>query len=434
VVDAVKHLLMIVPFFPPMGGGGVYRSLSFVRYLPAHGWRTTVIAPRGDAFWIRDPTLVAKIPAECRVRRTSTLSGQAVLAAARPGRERAQSQTRSSRGFGLARRASAALLVPDSYAGWFPFALRAALAEAKPGSFDAVYSTSPPETSHLVADAVRARTGLKWIADFRDPWMNLRLLEPPSALHARLHRAWEARVCARADTVVVTTRWHESVLREAYPRCRVARVANGYDGEEVNAVASLSPERHPMRFIHAGMLTQKRSAVPFLEALAAFFARRPGARSDVEVEFVGAREDENERAVDRLSLGDSVRFRTSVAHDDVLKLERQAHVLLLIKHMDPRYDGLVPGKLYEYIGLARPILALAPAGEARSLVATLRRGETVDPHDIEGIARTIDLLYDRFHDGTLDESYDLAPAPQFERSRQAGELARILDACVAGKD
>ncbi|HXV12880.1 MAG TPA: group 1 glycosyl transferase, partial [Candidatus Krumholzibacteria bacterium] len=61
----MKHLLMIVPFFPPMGGGGVYRPLSFVRYLPEHGWRTTVIAPRGDAFWIRDDSLATKIPPQC---------------------------------------------------------------------------------------------------------------------------------------------------------------------------------------------------------------------------------------------------------------------------------------------------------------------------------------------------------------------------------
>lgn len=428
----MKHALMIVPFFPPMGGGGVYRSLSFVRYLPAHGWRTTVIAPRGGAYWIHDPTLVAKIPPECRVVRTSTLSGQGVLSAARARRDGTGSQSRSSRAFGLARRAGAVLLVPDTYAGWFPFALRAALSEARAVSFDAVYSTSPPETSHLVADAVRAQTGLKWVADFRDPWMNLRLLEPPSSLHAMVHRALEARVCGRASTVVVTTRWHEGVLRDAYPKCRVARIPNGYDGEEVRSVSSLAPGHHPMRFVHAGMLTQKRSAVPFLEALAIFFARRPEARSEVEVDFVGAREDENERAVARLVLGDRVRFRTSIAHDEVLRLERQAHVLLLIKHMDSRYDGLVPGKLYEYIGLARPILALAPAGEARSLVERLRRGETVDPEDVEGIARKIDLLYGRFRDGALDTPYDLSTAPDLERSRQAGELARILDACVAG--
>lgn len=429
MVDAVKHLLMIVPFFPPMGGGGVYRPLSFVRYLPDHGWRTTVIAPRGEAFWIRDPSLAAKIPAECRVIRTATLSGQGVLSAARS--KGAGAQSRSSRGFALGRRAGAALLVPDTYLGWFPFALRAALREARTGAFDAVYSTSPPETSHLVGDAVRARTRLPWVADFRDPWMNLRLHDPPSALHARMHRTLEARVCKRASAVIVTTRWHELVLKEAYPRARIERVSNGYDGDDARSVISFAPALRPMRFVHAGMLTQKRSAVPFLEALAAFFARRPEARADVEVEFVGAREDDNERAAARLSLTDRVTFRSSVAHDEALRVQRQAHVLLLIKHIDSRYDGLVPGKLYEYIGLARPVLALAPPGEARSLVESLRRGETAGPDDVADIARKIEHMYAHFRDGILDRSYHLDPVPDLQRSRQAGELARLLDRIAA---
>ncbi len=420
---------MIVPFFPPMGGGGVYRPLSFVRYLPEHGWRTTVIAPRGDAFWIQDHTLTAKIPPDCRVVRTATWSGQGVMSAARA--RRATSPMRSTRGFGLARRAGAALLVPDTYLGWFPFALNAALGQARATAFDAVYSTSPPETSHLVGDAVRARTGLPWVADFRDPWMNLRLFDPPTALHARVHKALEARVCAHARAVVVTTRWHQSVLEDTYPRARVVRVPNGYDGEEARSVADLVPSAHPMRIVHAGMLTQKRSAVPFLEALARVFERRPQARGDLEVEFVGAREDENERAAARLSLLDRVRFRDSLAHDEALRLERRAHVLLLIKHADSRYDGLVPGKLYEYVGLARPVLALAPEGEARSLVESLRRGETAHPGDIDAIARAIEVLYARFRDGTLERAYNLSEASDLERSRQAGALAHVLDACVA---
>ncbi len=429
-VDAVKHVLMIVPFFPPMGGGGVYRPLSFVRYLPEHGWRVTVVAPRGDAFWIRDESLVATIPSDCRVVRTATWSAQGVLAAARAGGKSAP--TRSSSKFAVARRAGAMLLVPDTYVGWFPFALRAALREARATAFDAVYSTSPPETSHLVGDAVRARTRLPWVADFRDPWMNLRLLDPPSAWHARVHRALEARVCAHARAVLVTTRWHEATMKESYPRANVIRIANGYDGDEARSVADVAPEARPMRIVHAGMLTQRRSATPFLEALARFFAARPEARADIEVEFVGAREDENERAVDRLALSDRVQFRASLPHDSVLQLERRAHVLLLIKHVDSRYDGLVPGKLYEYIGLARPVLALAPPGEARSLVESLRRGETADAGDVEAIAHKIRVLYDHYRSGTMERAYDLSPRPEFERARQAGELARVLDACGKG--
>lgn len=423
----MKHLLMLIPFFPPMGGGGVYRPLSFVRYLPRHGWRVTVVAPPGDAFWIRDESLLARVPADCRVVRTRTLSGQWWLSRAR---RRAAPQKRSSRGFAFARRLASALVLPDSYAGWRPFAVRAALEVAGSERVDALYSTSPPESTHLAAADVRRRTGLPWVADFRDPWMNLHLLEPPTALHARIHRRMEASVCARAR-VVVATRWHESMLRERYPRADVTRVSNGYDGEELEGLDG-GPADGPMRIVHAGMLTQKRSAVAFLEALAAWLARAPEARGAVRAEFLGPREDENERAVDRLGLGEVVRFRDTVSHAETLRIERAAHVLLLIKHANPRYDGLVPGKLYEYIGLRRPVLALAPPGEARTLVESLRRGETAGPADVEGIARALSAMFARHRAGALDAGYDLSPRPEFDRARLAGEMAAVLDRAVSG--
>jgi hypothetical protein len=415
---------MVIPFFPPMGGGGVHRPLSFVRYLPEHGWRTTVVTPEGSAYWVSDPTLADRVPASCRVIRTRTWSGQWLLARTGPKGGRGP-QRRSSRGFGVARRVASAVLVPDSYVGWYPFAVRAALAVARAERVDALYSTSPPETAHLVGATLHRRTGLPWLADFRDPWMNLHLLAPPTPWHERLHRAWEAKVCASA-AVVATTCWHAARLRASYPRARVLRISNGYDGDETRSVASIVPPARPFRIVHAGTLTQRRSAVPFLEGLAAFFAARPDARGEVQVEFIGPREDENDRAVARLGLESWVRFRDTVPHAETLREERAAHVLLLIKHVDVRYDGLVPGKLYEYIGLGRPVLALAPPGEAADLIRTLRRGMIASPSAPAEIAAAIGAMFDRHRDGTLERAYDLSERPELERSRLAGEMAAAL--------
>ncbi len=419
---------MIVPFFPPMGGGGVYRPLSFVRYLPANGWRVTVIAQRGDAFWIRDESLLERVPSATRVIRTRTWSGQAVLR-----RGGAGAQRRSSRRFGLLRRSASAVMVPDSYIGWYPFALRAAMREVRGGTVDAIYSTSPPETAHLVGGAVARRSGLPWVADFRDPWMNLHLMDVPSRAHAALHSRLERAVCRRAHTVV-TTAWSETLLRRACPRAEITRIPNGYDGAEMAALEMLlpPPPSGPMRIVHAGMLTQRRSAGPFLEALRVFLDRRPDARGAVDVEFAGAREDENELALQRLGLADCVRFVDTLPHPEALRRERTAHVLLLIKHTDPRYNGLVPGKLYEYVGVCRPVLALAPAGEARSLVESLRRGETADPDDVAAIARAMERMFDLYRAGSLDAHYDLSPRPELERSRQATALAGLLDRVTGG--
>ena len=419
-------MLMIVPFFPPMAGGGVYRPLAFVRNLHAYGWEPTVVAPRGDAFWVRDERLLERVPESVRVIRTDTFSAQSMLARARRGTTPAQ--TRSSRGFGVLRRLSSGLLMPDTYIGWYPHAASAARRLMRETRFDAIYSTSPPETSHLVA--ARRAGGLPWVADFRDPWMNLHLLRPPTFLHAALHRRLEAMVLRRA-TAVVTTLWHEQMLRSRYPLARVHRVSNGFDASELAAVADVVPPPGPMRFTHAGMLTQHRTAVPFLRALRDFLGRRPDAKGNVAVTFAGPREDSNDRATRELGLEDVVEFRASAPHAEALQMQAASHVLLLIKHLDPDYQGLVPGKMYEYIGLRRPILALAPRGEARDTIEALNRGEAIDPGDEAGISAAIERLYDRHCAGELADAYDLSPRPEFDRAGLTGVLARILDGVVS---
>jgi len=318
--------------------------------------------------------------------------------------------------------------MPDSYIGWYPYAASAVKRLMRENRFDAVYSTSPPETSHLVA--ARRAGRLPWVADFRDPWMNLHLLRPPTFVHAAMHRRLEGMVCRRA-TAVVTTRWHEQMLRSRYPFARVHRVSNGFDASELAAVADVTPPAGPMRFMHAGMLTQHRTAVPFLRGLRDFLGRRADAKEDVAVTFTGPREDSNDRAVRELGLGDVVEFRASVAHAEALHMQAASHVLLLIKHLNPDYRGLVPGKMYEYIGMRRPILALAPAGEARETIDTLNRGECVDPGDEAGISAAIERLYDRHRAGQLADAYDLSPRPEFDRAALTGALARILDEVVS---
>jgi hypothetical protein len=385
-----------------------------------------VIAPPGDAFWIRDEGLALRVPAECRVIRTRTMSGQWWLARSRGGRA---PQSRSSRGFGLARRAASALLVPDTYAGWRPFAVRAALEVLKEERVDALYSTSPPESTHLAAAAVHRRTGIPWVADFRDPWMNLHLLPTPTSLHRRAHRTLERRVCARASAVVVTTPWHRDRLAAAYPgMAPVELIRNGYDPDDIESVADIAPRGDSFQIVHAGMLTQKRSAVSFLRGLKLFLDRTPGARERCRAIFLGPRESENDEAASALGLSDVASFRDTAPHAETLKIERSSHILVLIKHANPLYDGLVPGKLYEYIGVGRPILAVAPEGEAAAIVRRHRRGEVVAHDDPAKIAGALAAMYAAYRAGTLDASYDLSPVADYRRDVLAGRLAERLDA------
>lgn len=452
-MQAMRDLLMIVPFFPPNAGGGVYRPLGFVKYLGRYGWRPTVVTMEAESYWIKDESLLDDVPPECDVRRTKTLSGQAVLSALRrAGPPRGDSdrgsdaaggsgehqggggtggQVRSSRTFGALRKLGAAFLVPDTYIGWYAFAVREGVRLLREKSFAAIYSTSPPETSHLIAWRLHATTGIPWLADFRDPWMNLHLLPVPSPLHRRMHERLEAGVCRHAS-VVVAHPWHREMLLGRYPWIEsVELIRNGYDPSHVDSVAGIEPEKDHFQIVHAGMLTQKRTAVPFLKGLRIFLDSVPGAADRCRVVLIGPRESENDSAVNDLGLGSVVIFRDAVRHADTVKIEKASHVLVLIKHDNPVYDGIVPGKLYEYIGVGRPILALVPEGEARRIVLQLGRGEVAPLGDAAEIARKIALMYEKYLRGTLDKDYDLSPVPEYGRDAIAGRLAARLDALLA---
>jgi glycosyltransferase involved in cell wall biosynthesis len=415
---------MLINFFPPAGGGGVYRPLSFVKYLARAGWEITVVTPRPGEFWITDESLSAQIPPGVRVVRTRSLSPTRLLT------RRGPDSRRSSSGFGALRRISELALVPDPYVGWVPFAASAADRLCREEPFDAVYSTSPPDSTHLAARRVARRHRIRWIADFRDPWISLYLKDPPTPLHRLLHRRMERLVVTSADEVVAATEWQAEEIRRRYGR--TARlIRNGYDEEDFESPIPAPAAGGPLTITHCGMLTLGRRAGSFLEGLALFLEREPSARGDVRAVFIGARESANEELPRPDLLADAVGFEGNIPHAACVERERRSDVLLLIKHDDDRYRGLVPGKLYEYIGARRPLLALVPPGEAAETVVRLRRGETASPDDPAAAAAAIGRLYRLHCEGALESSYDLSERPELTRRAAAEELDRLL--CGPGR-
>lgn len=416
---------MIVPFFPPNAGGGVHRPLAFVKYLREFGWNCTVVTPEAGSFWITDNSLLDEIPPSCEVHRTRSLSGQALLGSLRKRSEGSAEQVRSSGRFAALRRLGSWVTLPDTYVGWRPFATSRALRLLRGRTFDAIYSTSPPETSHLIAGTLQRRSGLPWVADFRDPWMNLHLFHPPTPLHRWLHTRMERGVCRRAR-VVVTSTWHAELLQRRYPgMAPPVVIPNGYDHVKFEPVRDLRPPEGTFVMTHTGMLTQKRSAVPLLDGLQLFLREKPDAR--IRVQFVGPRESANDAAVTERGLDSVVEFRDTVSHSESLRIEKTSHILLLIKHADPVYRRIVPGKLFEYVGACRPVLALVPEGAAADIVRRLRRGEVVPLDDPAQVARVIGALYDRYDTGTLDQEYDLSVVEEFQRKGRTRSLAQLLD-------
>jgi glycosyltransferase involved in cell wall biosynthesis len=417
---------MISHFFPPMGGGGVQRVTKFVKYLSQCGWRTTVICGDPDDYWMRDETLLHDVPESARVIRTAGATGLGMLRRVKRHRSR---ERRSSRGFGVLRRAATWVLIPDSYVGWRSFALRAAEKVLERDPPDAVLSTGPPETNHLVGLELKQRTRLPWLVDFRDPWVALHLFEPPTRWHRERNSKLERAVLERADCLVATTAWLRDLLRERHPgtATRLYVIRNGFDPADFPVHRPDPTPGLPLRLVHAGMLTMTRSVDGLLHGLRLLHVRRPELNAAVKIELLGARETANDALVGVLGLEECVRFRGYVPHEEAIAAMLRADVLLLVKHTEPRYLGLVPGKLYEYLGAGRPILALVPESEAAELVRRFERGLTAPPDDPESICAALEQLVEAKRGGTLHARYASEAPAALTRLEQARNLAALLD-------
>ena len=427
----MRRLLVLCYFYPPLGGGGVHRVLGFTRHLPRHGWECTVVCADAGDYWVSDESLLAGVPRATeviRVRGGSALSAWLGLTRAASGR-------RSTRAFSGLRKLSDWWLIPDSYVGWSRRARAAAERRARRGGFDAMLSSSPPDSVHLAALAVHRRIGLPWVADFRDPWVGLHFRMPPSAWHRARHAALERAVLEGADVVLTASRTHMDGIaaRGAERPRRVVHLPNGFEPEAAPSASAPAASGGRERFdlLFTGTLAQMPDAEVLLEALHDWFARHPEARRRVRARFAGPYETGYEDRAIALGLKGIVEFLGPRPHAESLALQRGAGVLLLWK---PRnYPTMVPGKLYEYLDSGRPVLAVLPPGDEAGALVERAGGEVVAPGDRAALAARLERRYSAWKAGEAGPSARPAWLAEHTRERLAARLAGVLDELVGGR-
>lgn len=436
---SARRVLLMAYFFPPLAGGGVHRALSFVRHLPAHGWACTVVCAGPEDYWVRDESLLARVPAETEVIRVSGGSALSAWLAWRRRGAGAAADRRPSGAFGLLRRASDWWLLPDSYAGWAARAREAAAARLQRGDVHALLSTSPPDSVHLAARALAERTRVPWVADFRDPWIGLHFKRPPTAWHRARQAAMERAVVTRADRLLAASRAHADDLEAmSGRRGAVVHLPNGFEpaveppaDASGTAPASASGD-DAFRLAFTGTLSLMPEANTFLEAVHDVLARRPEARQRLRVDLVGPYESDHEDRAAALGLSGVVRFHGARPHAETRAIQRRADALVLWRPAGEGYRTMVPGKLYEYLDAGRPVLALWPGDEEAAQLVRRGGGVVVAPGDRAALAREVETRYMAWKDS--------GPAPrvrpdwlsEHERPALASRLARELDQLVGG--
>jgi glycosyltransferase involved in cell wall biosynthesis len=368
-----RRILVVTYAYPPMPSVGGNRWLAMSKYLRRAGHDVTVLTTAAfgrlpgpeEAGVVRADDLLAAPWLRTLLRRPPLpLAGEgATLEKSVPG-------------------IVTKVLVPDHHlVTWVPFATQAARSLQRESPFDCLVTTSAYESTHLVGLALRSHRPA-WIADFRDGWTFHPWRKPfPTRLQGKLDRWLETRVVRTAERVTVVERSVGEDLRERLD-VRPAHVPNGWDPElEEQAGEHELPALPEGRvvLVHTGRAAGAwgRSPRPLLEALARLRSERPELAARLLLVLAGRRDREEGELLDGYRLDGLVRHVGELSRAGAMALQRRADVLVLLTAPDLVWE--LPGKVFEYLGARRPILALAAGNEAARFVEETGTGVAVSP-------------------------------------------------------
>ncbi|HQU16094.1 MAG: hypothetical protein B7Z66_07910 [Chromatiales bacterium 21-64-14] len=423
-----RRLLVIAFHYPPDNSStGVLRTLKFTEYLADHGWSSEVISVPEDLYESRDPALAAAIPSHVNVHRVWAADVKRLL--------------------GVRGVYPQALAFPDRYWPWWRAAVRKGAELIAAGRVDAVYSTYPMATAHLIGLRLHRRFGLPWVADFRDPWIE----DSMPRFRRWAEGAIERRVMARAGRVICNTPAMCQYLRGRYPRLppeRFVTITNGYDEKDF---VDLEPEGiDRFEILYPGAIDAvNRDPLPLLAAVRLALERGWLDRNDLQVTLLGGG-----------PYADTETFRRALAQSGVADvvsvqagrmpyrraLQRMAGADLLLALSEPAGEDArarrnrtwtymqVPAKTYEYLRVGRKILALMSGGAVAELLEQTLGLATIPPHDIEAVAQALRTHYElrRTEAAAVPQSEPLPQVEAYSRERLTACLAAELERIVTG--
>lgn len=426
-----RRVLIVSCFFPPLGGGGVQRALKLVRYLPRFGWTPEVLAAESGGGWLRDPALLDELPASLPVHRVGASLGTRAIDRVRAASHTAESGARPDHLFNLARLASGWVMIPDSYMPWARRARRRARALLATGRFDAVVTTSPPESAHFVVLPLRDRP--PWLADFRDPWTQRLHFQPPTRVHRRLDAELEAKVVTGADHIVlVTDPMHDDFARR-YPSraAHMHTITNGFDPADFPGPDPSIDAARPLRLLHTGTLTLRRTVAPLVQTVERLRRRHPQLEDDLQIELLGGRDANNDRMIQSARLERVITTSPGLGHGQVVVRQRRAQALLLIDAGGPGSELTLPGKLFEYLGARRPIFAFGSHDGVGRILRETGAGVCFGPDETGAAADELGRWIADARAGRRRELGASASVDRYSRVAVAEHFAAALDAMVS---
>ena len=406
----MTKVLLISYYWPPSGGGGVQRWLKMSKYLPDQGIDLTVYTPENGEFPGYDPSLTEEVDPRIKVIKRpiwepyqlfrkftgnrSNSYNALITASKKPGWKQ-----------NLAVFLRGNFFIPDARRFWIRPSVGYLETYLMQHPQDVIISTGPPHSMHLIALGLKNRfPKLKWIADFRDPWTmidfykDLKLTRWADAIH----RSQEAKVLKSADAIVTISPSCADDLEQIAQR-KIVVINNGYDEQDFSGVQP-SPDSC-FSIVHIGSMNKDRNPKILWNLLGQMVQSDTAFKQDLQIELIGIVDGAIIASMQEAGLGTNFTVVGQQEHKAVIERMKKAQLLLLPINDIPQQKGVMPGKMYEYLGARRPILAFGrPDSDTARLLADTAAGKLFTYDDTEGVKSFILTCYEQFKKGELNIS------------------------------
>lgn len=439
-----RRVLLVSYHFPPVGGAGVQRPVKFVKYLRRFGWDVSVLMAANPSVPAFDHSLCRDVPDDTVIERARTWEpGYALkktLGNTTPAGQRT-GQSAKSKFLRIARRSAAVFMQPDAQVLWLPCALKAGKRLLRTRRHDAILATAPPYSNLLLGALLKNAGGLPLITDFRDEWdMSSRYLENrhTDGLSHWIQERLQRRVLRQSDTIIATTRASTERLRQraraAGSQANAVCIYNGFDPDDFAGLTEFGEDvpapTERFRIVYTGTLWNLTNIGPLVESIERIASVQPSVLNRLELVLIGRKTPEQQALVDRLAqIGCRTILEDYCEHRRALAWMAGSDALCLLLSDVDGADRVAPAKLFEYLAVGRPVLAIVPDGETADIVSRFYPESRFHPGDVAAIAGWLQARAMETK-GTRTAPVQCDGIDDYSRENEAGQLASVLDALV----
>lgn len=445
----LKRVLIITYYWPPSGGSGVQRWLKFAKYLPEHGWQPVIYTPSNPEMPSVDESLLKDVPPEAEIITRKIFEPYSAYKRIMGMKQDAQINTgflseeeKPGKLEEVMRWIRGNFFIPDARKYWIKPSVRYLKKYLKDHPVDAIISTGPPHSMHLIALALKQQMDIKWVADFRDPWTNidfyadLHLSKKADAQHRKL----EKQVLSWADKIIVIgptmqAEFNEMLLHTPVQPDRqnhgdkVVVIPNGFDADDLGGTTSEKwsaagsanlPTSTPLdpyfTIAHIGSFSPARNVPQLWKAIAEACASDSYLQEKLRIKVVGKLDASVRKSMEEAGILDRLILIPYLPHTEVMAEQRKSHILLLVVNRSKNAKGILTGKIFEYLVAQRPILAIGPPkGDLDYLLQEVGAGEVINWDHIS----KEDIVQ-------LKNAHATGDATKYSRDALCGEVVRVI--------